>query len=145
MTKGNLANDKLVLAKALIGSVWVSSSYEKLPSTLTQTEPIGQQVTSSGQLKFRDPKVIKKAEFGQGYQENGGNWGKMLTLPYRVNFGSVRVGLGYDFNSLNRVTRTEMRALSTGGGRNVGTWRNWCRYSVVFYLLGVDYQNKQMS
>ena len=54
---------------ALIGSVRVSSSYEILPSTLTQTEPIGQQVTSSGQLEFWDPKVIKKAEFGQGYQE----------------------------------------------------------------------------
>ena len=48
-----------------LGSVWVGSSYEKLPSTLTQTEPIGQQVTSSGQLEFWDPKVIKKAEFGQ--------------------------------------------------------------------------------
>ena len=35
----------------------------------------------------------------------------MLTLPYRVNFGSVRVGSGQDLNSLNRVTRTEMRAL----------------------------------
>ena len=55
--------------------------------------------------------MIKKAEFGQGYQENRGNWGIMLTLPYRVNFESVRVGLGQDVNSLNRVTQTEMSAL----------------------------------
>ena len=51
---------RLSSGKALIGSVGVGSSYEKLPSTLTQTEPIGQQVTSSGQLEFGDPKVIKK-------------------------------------------------------------------------------------
>ena len=50
----------MVQGKALIGLVRVSSSYEKLPSTLTQTEPIGQQVPSLGQLEFGDPKVIKK-------------------------------------------------------------------------------------
>ena len=35
----------------------------------------------------------------------------MLTLPYRVNFESVQVGSGQEINSLNGVTRTEMRAL----------------------------------
>ena len=44
-------------------------------------------------------------------EEIRGKFTKMRTLPYRVNFRLVRVGSGQDVNSLNRVTRTEMRAL----------------------------------
>ena len=80
-------------SKALIGSVRVGSSYEKLPLTLTQTEPIGSKslfrVNSS--LVWGPKSDKKKAEFGQGYQENKGNWGNRLTHPLRVNFGLVRV------------------------------------------------------
>ena len=46
--------------------------------------------------------------------KNRGNMGKIakiLTLSYQVNFELVLVGLGQDVNLLNRVTRTEMRAL----------------------------------
>ena len=85
----------VVQGKALIGLVRVSSSYEKLPSTLTQSEPDWTASHFFGSTRVWGPKSDKKkAEFGQGYQENRGNWGKMLTLPYRVNFGSVWVGLG---------------------------------------------------
>ena len=54
-----------ILNKALIGSVRVGSSYEKLPLTFAQTELIDLWVTSSSQLEFGEPEVIKKADFCQ--------------------------------------------------------------------------------
>ena len=47
---------QLRLLSVRFGSVWVMKSF---PLTLTQTELMGQWVTSSGQLEFGDPELIK--------------------------------------------------------------------------------------
>ena len=101
--------------KALIGSVRVGSSYEKLPlnpnSNWTDWT-VSHFFGSTRVLGLKsDKKGLNLVTNSKNNRENLGEIAKMLTLPWRVNLESVRVGSGQDVNSLNRVTRTEMRAL----------------------------------